>query len=223
MEGNRAGRVERPKKYSQAWKSLARRIYVEEDTFSMLRRLKVDNGFSSDDATIRHLINGHQSLCLLKMLASSAEVTQLGGRSMTEAGNDNFEGIARNVPVASAENLLNGATENTETEQQSEELVSTRGSDLLFSVERSPGSQYGIASPSCFDFDVEMTATTSTPARSHKRPRLSRLARWCCMRLITQVCICNFGVIDCFFCAFSVITGCRTMFVIILVMGTLMK
>jgi len=58
MEGTRVGQ---PKKYSQPWKSLVRRIYLEEDMFTMLRQLKVENSFSSDDATTLFL----QGLCLV--------------------------------------------------------------------------------------------------------------------------------------------------------------
>ena len=56
----------------------------------MLRQLKIKNGFSSDDTTICHLISGHQSLCLLKMLASSAGAAQLGGTSVTDTGSENY-------------------------------------------------------------------------------------------------------------------------------------
>ena len=109
---------------------------------------------------------------------SRAEAQQLGDRSVTETGNENSEGIARNAPIASRGNLLTGAAENIiETEQQSVLLVSSRKRDLLFSGKQSVGSQYEIASPSHFDNDFEMTATTSTPARNHKRPQLSRLAK----------------------------------------------
>jgi len=150
-------------------KNLSRRRHI--------RQLKVENGFSSDDATIRHLINGRQSLCLLKMLASSAEAAQLGDGSVTETGNENF-GVTQNIPVASAarsaENLLIGATGNVQTEQQSDGLVSTSQCDLHFSGEQPSGSQYEITSPSRFHHDFKMTATTYTPARSHKRPQLSR-------------------------------------------------
>ena len=73
----------------------------------MLRQLKINNGFSSDDATGHNLLNHHQFLCLLKMLASSAEAQQRGGRSIAEIGNENSaKDIAQNVPVASPENLL---------------------------------------------------------------------------------------------------------------------
>ena len=171
MEG--VDRVGQPKKYSQPWKSLAKRIYLEEDTFSTLRQLKITNSFSSDDATVRHLINHHQSLCLLETLASSTEAERLGGRSVAETGNVRSENIAQNVLVTSTQNLLTGAAENTiETEQcvQSEVLFDTRERDLLCSGEQSVGGQYKIASQSCFDNDFDMTATTSTPARNHKRP-----------------------------------------------------
>ena len=69
--GAQVDRVGQPKKYSQPWKSLSKRIYLKEVTFS--RQLKIKNGFTSDDATVRHLLNRHQSLCLLEMLASTAE------------------------------------------------------------------------------------------------------------------------------------------------------
>jgi len=72
------------------------------------------------------------------------------------------------------ENLLIGATGNIETEQQSEVLVSTSQSDFHFSGEQPFGSQYEIVSSSRFHHDVEITATTSTPARSHRRLQLSK-------------------------------------------------
>ena len=111
------------------------------------------------------------------MLPSNTEAEQLGDRSVAETGNVRSEKIARNVLVVSTENLLNGAAENIiETEQhvQSEVLFDTRERDLLCSDEQSVGRQYKIASPSRCDNDFEMTATMSTPARNHKRPRLSR-------------------------------------------------
>ena len=113
------------------------------------------------------------------VLASSTEAQQWGGRSIAETGNENSaKDIAHNVPVASPENLLTWIAKNSiEVEHQSEVLVGTGERDLLFSGEKSIGSQYEIASPSRFDNDFEMTTTAPTPARNHKRLQLSRLAK----------------------------------------------
>ena len=122
--------------------SIAKRIYLKEDMFITLGQLKIKNSFSSDHATVRHLINRHQSLCLLETLASNTEAEQLGGRSVAETRSVRSENIAQNVLVASTENLLNGATKNIiETEQhvQSEVLFDTRERDFLCSGEQSVG------------------------------------------------------------------------------------
>ena len=109
----------------------------------MLRQLKIKHGFSSDNATVYHLLNHHQSLCLLRMLATSTEAQQLGGTSVAETGNENFEDIAQNMSVVFPKNLLTGAAKNiVEMEQLSELLVDTRRKrNLLFSGEQFIGSQ----------------------------------------------------------------------------------
>ena len=86
------------------------------------------------------------------MFVSSTEVAQLGCRSVTGTSNGHIE---------------NRNGEQSETPWE----------------ERSSGSQCEVSPASCFE---EMTATTSAPARSNKdhvparsdkRPRVSRLAR----------------------------------------------
>ena len=37
---SRSGKVGRPKKYAQPWVSVAKRVYLEAETFSVLRSLK---------------------------------------------------------------------------------------------------------------------------------------------------------------------------------------
>ena len=56
---NRSGGVGRPKKYAQPWVSLAKRVYLKEGTFTVLRFLKAQYQFKSDDATVQYLISRH--------------------------------------------------------------------------------------------------------------------------------------------------------------------
>ena len=64
----RSGKVGRPKKYSQPWVSVAKRVYLEAETFSALRSLKSQKEFISDDATVRYLINRHEYMCIVERL-----------------------------------------------------------------------------------------------------------------------------------------------------------
>lgn len=66
-----SGRVGRPKKYSQPWVSLTKRVYLKEDMFSLLRFLKSQNQFNSDDAMVRYLINRHEYLCIVERLVKT--------------------------------------------------------------------------------------------------------------------------------------------------------
>ena len=61
---SRSGRVGWPQKYVQPWLSVMKRVYLEENTFSVLRLLKSQQHFTSNDATVRWLISRHEYLSL---------------------------------------------------------------------------------------------------------------------------------------------------------------
>ena len=66
--GNRGGKVGRPKKYAQPWVSVAKRVYLEAETFSALRSFKTQKHFISDDAIVQYLINHHECMCIVEWL-----------------------------------------------------------------------------------------------------------------------------------------------------------
>ena len=55
-------RVGRPKKYEYPWSAMNKRAYVLETTLEKLRRVKEENGFSSDDEVLQYLLQHHVQL-----------------------------------------------------------------------------------------------------------------------------------------------------------------
>ena len=48
--------VGRPKKFSQSWSSVMKRIYVTEEVFLEFHDLKNSSSFASDDSTLHYLL-----------------------------------------------------------------------------------------------------------------------------------------------------------------------
>ena len=59
----RRSHVGRPKKFSQPWSSVMKRVYIMAETCVKLRQVKKTNGFASDECTLQYLsnCNGHSS------------------------------------------------------------------------------------------------------------------------------------------------------------------
>jgi len=52
--------VGRPKRFSQRWASVMKRIYVSEGTLLELREFKKSSDFTSDESAIQYLLNQHK-------------------------------------------------------------------------------------------------------------------------------------------------------------------
>ena len=49
-------KVGRPNKYEDPWSAMNKRVYVLGTTLEKLRRVKEENGFSSDDEVLQYLL-----------------------------------------------------------------------------------------------------------------------------------------------------------------------
>jgi len=63
-----SGRVGRPQKYAQPWITVTQRVYLEDNTFSVLKLLKSQQHFTSDDATVQWLISRNEYLYMVERL-----------------------------------------------------------------------------------------------------------------------------------------------------------
>ena len=63
-------RVGRPTKYSEAWFSVNKRVYIHERTLSELRKIKDQQSLSSDDEVVEYLVTRHKYLCAIERMAS---------------------------------------------------------------------------------------------------------------------------------------------------------
>lgn len=71
--------VGRPKRFSQSWNSVMKRIYVTEEVLLEFRDLKNSGGFASDDLTLRYLLSHHRlqvQECLDMPIASNFTPTR---------------------------------------------------------------------------------------------------------------------------------------------------
>ena len=62
--------IGRPKKFCRAWSSVMKRLYISAETCAKLRQVKKAKGFTSDECTIRYLLN-----CCEEILAIAANVS----------------------------------------------------------------------------------------------------------------------------------------------------
>ena len=60
----RRSHVGRPKKFSQPWSSVMKRVYITAETCVKFRQVKKANGFASDECTLQYLLNCNEKRCL---------------------------------------------------------------------------------------------------------------------------------------------------------------
>ena len=73
--------IGRPKKFCRPWSSVMKRLYISAETCAKLRQVKKAKGFTSDECTIRYLLNCYEEISAIATKDPAATPPPAGSSS----------------------------------------------------------------------------------------------------------------------------------------------